>query len=85
MWKVKHKISKSEIKFGVLSIRHSDGTKEIFDDLPERFKMRFKNEILLERQIAKNRSVWIGATNMKIFKEGDNVNILRFGDEITIE
>jgi hypothetical protein len=85
MSKVKHEISKSEIKYGRLSVRESDGTKKIFEGLPDRFTVRLKNKILLERQISKNRSVWIGSRIMRRFKVGEMVSMLRHENEITIK
>ena len=85
MWKVQHKISASEIKFGILSLRHSDGTKKVFEELPDRFTMIIRNKMLLERQIAANRSVWIGSGIMKTFEIGEIITVLRYEDGIVIE
>ncbi len=86
MWKVQHKISASEIKFGTLSLRHSDGTNKVFKELPDRFTMIIRNKMLLERQIAPNhRSVWIGSGIMKMFEIGEIITVLRYEDGIVIE
>ena len=82
--KIQHKISQSEVKFGIISLRTSDGTKQVFSDLPSRFTVRLRQEILLERKIARS-TIWIGFTKMKIFEPGETVNMMKYGDEIIIE
>ena len=37
-----HAISKSEIDYGILSMRHGDGTYTFFQTLPERFTISIR-------------------------------------------
>ena len=84
MDKVQHIITKSEIKYGVLSIRKFDGTKEVFFGLPKRFTIRLRRDILYERQII-IKIVWMGVGMMSRFKPGQFVTIMKYRDEIIIE
>ena len=73
---VSHKISKSEIDYGIFNIRESDGTKNILKNLPERFTIVIKNNDIENRKIM-GLKIWIGFDIMEQFSIDQTVMMTR--------
>lgn len=81
---VSHKIVKSEIKYGILNMRMTDGTKSLFENLPERFSINLRGHIIPNRKI-KARRVWVGFTQMKNFQPNETVKLSKQENIIYVE
>ena len=79
-----HAISKSEIDYGILSMRHGDGTYTFFQTLPERFTISIRGKRILNRKLTTNK-VWIGYTKMRQFQIDEKVTISRKGSIVYIK
>ena len=64
MESILHIVTKSEINYGILSIRVSDGTKKLLDGLPERFTVDSRGTKIQNRKIT-TKKVWLGYSEMK--------------------
>lgn len=84
MDKITHKISKSEIDFGIISLRVRDGTRDFFKDLPERFTVYVKGEKITKRRISAKK-LWLGFSQMKKFNTDDISRISKKNNDIIIE
>ena len=81
---ITHSISKSEIDYGILSMRHGDGTHEFFQTLPERFTVSIRGKQLFNRKLTTNK-VWIGYTKMRQFEADEKVTITKKGSIVYIK
>lgn len=73
---VSHKISKSEIDYGIFNIRERDGTKNILKNLSERFTMVIKNKEIENRKLMGHK-IWIGYDIMAQFSIDQVATITR--------
>lgn len=81
---VSHKIVKSEIRYGILNIRSTDGTKLLFENLPERFSIDLRGHVIPNRKIIANK-IWLGLKQMEKFQPNEVVSILRKENIIYME
>ncbi len=81
---ISHKIVKSEIKYGILNVRSTDGTKLLFENLPERFSINLRGHVIENRKI-KARKIWIGFKLMENFQPNETVKLIRKENIIYIE
>lgn len=81
---VLHRINKTEIDFGILSIRVKDGTRNILTLLPEYFSIVINGKEIKNRRLM-TKSVWIGFDIMGQFKLNQQVTITRKNDVIYID
>ena len=81
---ITHSISKSEIDYGILSMRHGDGTYEFFQALPERFTVSIRGKQLFDRKLSGTK-IWIGYTKMRQFQVDEKVTISKKGSIVYIK
>lgn len=84
MKSVNHKITKSEIEYGIFSVKVRDGTSDLFLNLPFRFDMIIRGTRLTNRKI-NIKKIWVGYDHMEKFKEGEIAKIKREGDSIYVD
>jgi len=71
-----HEVSHSEIKYGIILLRKTDGTKRFFSNLPERFTINLRGIDLLERHLMP-KSIWIGFQDMRKFRPGEVLRLTK--------
>ena len=81
---VSHKIVKSEIGYGILNMRITDGTQPLFENLPERFSINLRGRVIPNRKI-NARKVWIGFKQMGNFQTNETVKMWKEENIIYIE
>lgn len=79
-----HEITHSEISFGILIMRTTDGTAKFFESLPERFDVNLRGEMLFYRRVGANK-LWLGYTQTKKFRPGEIIKLTKKKDVVTIE
>lgn len=79
-----HQISHSEIKYGIIQLRKTDGTKNFFKDLPERFDISLRGELVRQRTLMP-KTIWMGFEIMKKFRPYEVIKLVKKGDIIHIE
>lgn len=84
MERIRHQITHSEIKFGIIAIRKTDGTSKFFSECPERFTVILKKNKLYARY-ASSKAIWMGYEAMRKLNPNDVVTIYRKGDTVIIE
>jgi len=82
--KIRHKITHTEIRYGILTLRKTDGSYQFFTRLPRTFTIIFKNSTLYERT-ASEKQVWMGIEVMRRLNAYDIVLIYKKGNIIHIE
>ncbi len=80
---ISHNITKSEINYGIISMRHTDGTYTFFQTLPERFTVNLRGKELLNRKVISNK-LWIGYTKMRQFEVNETIQISKNGTIVSI-
>lgn len=83
-FKVSHRINKSEIDYGILSLRTTDGTKKIFESLPEKFTVVVRGKKIENRKLLSNK-IWMGWSIMEEFKLNEAVTISRKENIVSID
>jgi len=76
MEKLSHQVSHSEIRYGIILLRKTDGTKRFFSNLPERFTIKLRGNDLLERHLMP-KSIWIGFQDMRKFRPGEVLKLTK--------
>lgn len=84
MEKILHQITHTEIRYGILTLRKTDGTLEFFSKLPETFTIILKKNKLYERT-ASQKQVWMGIGAMRVLNPNDIVRIYKKGKTVIIE
>jgi hypothetical protein len=84
MDKVTHKVSKSEIDYGIISLRVKDGTRGFFKDLPDRFTVYVKGEKITKRRISAKK-IWIGFSQMEKFIPNSTATLSKKNNDIIFE
>ncbi len=79
-----HEIVHSEIRFGYLNMRTTDGTAKFFESLPERFDVDLRGEMLFYRRIGANK-LWLGYSQTRKFRPGEIIRLSKKKDVVTIE
>jgi hypothetical protein len=79
-----HLITKSEIDYGILSMRHGDETYDFFQTLPKKFTVSIRGKQLFDRKISGTK-VWIGYTIMRQFQVDEKVTISKKGSIVYIK
>lgn len=77
-------MSKSEIEYGIISLRVRDGTNAFFKDLPERFTIYVKGEKITKRRISAKK-IWIGFSQMEKFKPNSSATLSKKNNDIILE
>ncbi len=80
---ITNNITKSEINYGIISMRHTDGTYTFFQTLPERFTVNLRGKELLNRKVISNK-LWIGYTKMRQFEVNETIQISKNGTIVSI-
>ncbi len=80
---ISHNITKSEINYGIISMRHTDGTYTFFQTLPERFTVNLRGKELLNRKVISNK-LWIGYTKKRQFEVNETIQISKNGTIVSI-
>ena len=84
MTKLLHEIVHSEITFGILIMRNGDGTRGFFSELPERFDLDLRGEMLFDRRVGANK-LWLGYTQTRKFRPGEVIQIFKENDHVMIK
>lgn len=79
-----HEIVHSEIRFGYLNMRTTDGTSKFFESLPERFDLDLRGEMLFYRRVGANK-LWLGYTQTRKFRPGEVIQIFKENDHVIIQ
>lgn len=79
-----HEIVHSEIRFGYLNMRTTDGTSRFFETLPERFDVDLRGEMLFYRKITANK-LWLGYSQTQKFRPGEIIKLTKKKDVVTIQ
>lgn len=79
-----HEIVHSEIRFGYLNMRTTDGTSKFFESLPERFDLDLRGEMLFDRRVGANK-LWLGYTQTRKFRPGEVIQIFKENDHVIIQ
>ena len=69
-----HEIVHSEISYGMISLRKTDGTKSFFSFLPESFTVNIRGKLLYERT-HNEKKVWMGVEIMRKLRPGEIIKI----------
>ena len=85
MIKLLHKISNSEIKYGILTLKKYENTLPVFLNLPNTFTVNIKGTKLYERMISSKNRIWLGVEVTRKFHLGENIKISREKNTIYIE
>lgn len=80
---MKHKLSKSEIRYGRLYGIKSDGTYLLYSSMPEYFRIHIQNKLLEQKRFRANK-IYISEEIMGMFETGDVVEITKDDDETII-
>jgi len=81
MERIKHKITYSETRYGVLSV--SPKVRYFYEDLPERFEMEVKGEVLHSRYLG-TKKIWMGYIIMRQFNEGEIITLTKKDSRVII-
>jgi hypothetical protein len=79
-----HEIVHSEIRFGYIYIRITDGTLDFFESLSERFDVDLRGEMLYNRTISANK-LWLGYSQTCKFRPGEIIKLTKKKDVVTIK
>ncbi len=79
---MRHKLSKSEVRYGRLYGILEDGTHALYASMPEYFKIHMQGRLLEQKRFRANK-IYISEEIMGKFEPGDVVDIAR-DDEDTI-
>lgn len=71
-----HKMTSSEIKYGILSLRKIDGTAMFFLTIPDAFTIILRGEKLYYRNTHMNR-IWLGVKITHKIKPGEILQIFK--------
>lgn len=81
MEKLTHKITHTEIKYGIITITKKE--YRFYDKFGERFDVMFGNDIVYSRCISADK-IWMGKSIMRMFNPNDIVNLEKKGPNIII-
>lgn len=83
---IKHKITSSEIAWGIINVTERDGMKEFFNRYGnKRFNVIIKGKTLNQRAINQSKRIWIGWNVLSIFQPGDILKIMNNGADVVID
>jgi hypothetical protein len=68
--KIYHRLSASEIKYGILTLRSDDNSRRFFYELPRTFTLYIKGHILYNRRVSADK-IWISFDIMSKFRLGE--------------
>jgi len=80
---VKHKLSKSEIRYGRLYGNKTDGTYTLYSSMPEYFRIHIQSKLLEQKRFKANK-IYISEKIMKMFEIGDIIEITKDDDETIV-
>jgi hypothetical protein len=84
MEKLLHEIVHSEISFGYIYVRSTDGTGRFFESLPDSFDVDLRGEMLFNRKIRANK-IWLGYTQTRKFRPGEIIRLTKKKNIVTIQ
>lgn len=79
-----HEIVHSEIRFGYLNMRTTDGTSKFFESLPERFDLDLRGEMLFDRRVGANK-LWLGYSQTRKFRPGEIIKLSKKKNTVIIQ
>ena len=74
MEKIVHKITQSEITYGIIVLKKRDGSKNFFESMPLKFTLTLNGVDIPHRKISAGK-IWVGYTYMAKFKPGDKIKV----------
>lgn len=74
--KFRHRISKSEVRYGRLHGIKKDGTEELYASMPEYFKIHIQGHTLVQKRFRANK-IYISEEIMGRFEEGSIIEIYK--------
>ena len=80
---MRHKLSKSEIRYGRLYGLKIDGTHVLYSSMPEYFKIHIQRKLLEQKRFRANK-IYISEEIMGMFEIGDVVEIIKDDNETII-
>lgn len=80
---MKHKLTKSEIRYGRLYGIKVDGTHELYSSMPEYFRVHIQSKLLEQKRFRANK-IYISEEIMDMFEIGDIVEITKDDDETIV-
>ena len=84
MEKILHQITHTEIRYGMIALRKTDGTAEFFSKLPSTLTVILKKKKLYERHVGEKK-IWMGVEAMRRLNPYDVVSISKKGRTIIME
>jgi len=82
--KLSHEMVWSEIKYGMIALRKTDGTLDFFSNLPDSFTINLRGENLFYRT-HNTKKVWLGVQMTRKFRPGEKITIYLKGDTVYID
>jgi hypothetical protein len=79
-----HEIVHSEITYGMIALRKTDGSLRFFSELPETFTINFRGNMLYERT-HHVKKVWLGKEITRKIRPGEILKIYRKGKIVYID
>jgi len=80
---VKHKLSKSEVRYSRLYGNKTDGTQALYSSMPEYFRIHIQSKLLEQKRFKANK-IYVSEEIMSMFNAGDIVEITRDDDETIV-
>jgi len=80
---MKHKLSKSEIRYGRLYGNKTDGTYALYSSMPEYFRIHIQSKLLEQKRFKANK-IYISEEIMGMFEIGDIVDITKDDNETIV-
>ena len=80
---VKHKLSKSEIRYSRLYGNKTDETQALYSSMPEYFRIHIQSRLLEQKRFKANK-IYINEKIMEMFEIGDIIEITKDDDETIV-
>lgn len=83
--KIRHRLSKSEVRYGRIFGTKTDGMYEFLASMPEYFKIKIQNRVLAQKRF-KAGKIYISEEIMALFEIGNIIEITKTDDGLlTVE
>lgn len=80
---MKHKLTKSEVRYSRIYGNKTDGTQALYLSMPEYFKIHIQSRLLEQKRFRANK-IYISEEIMIMFNPGDVVDITKDDDETIV-
>lgn len=80
---MRHKLTKSEIRYGRLYGNKTDETHKLYSSMPEYFRIHIQSKLLEQKRFKANK-IYISEEIMGMFEVGDIVKITKDDDETIV-